>query len=152
MTASRHDLGLPARNVAWAVWASMVATPVLFLGVVRSLEEPIHFEHEPTELLFALSVAACAVGLTLARVLPPRIPVRQAGGRSPVTALTRLVAAWAICEAVALFPLVGYLLTRDARLVAPAAACVLALLLWYPSRARWKSALAEEPPADRMVH
>jgi cyanate permease len=130
----------------------MVATPVLFLGVVRSLDEPIQFEKEPTGLLLSLAVGVVALGLALARIVPPRLPVRQAGGRAHVAVLTRFVLGWSICEAVALFPLVGYLLTRDLRLLAPAVVALLALVLWYPSRARWTAALPDEPPADRMVH
>jgi hypothetical protein len=153
VTGARYDLGLPARNVGIAVWASMVATPILFLGVVRSLEEPIQFEREPTRLLLTLATAAVALGVVLARTVPARLSNRQAGGRAHVAVLTRFVVGWAICEAVALFPLVGYLLTRDLRLLAPAAVAVLALVVGYPSRRRWAEALGHEsPPADRMVH
>jgi hypothetical protein len=158
LTPPKYELGLPARRVACAVWASMIALPILFLGVVRALDVPIQIRDDGArELVLVLAVLACGVGITLARVLPPRIPARQAGGRAHVAALTRLVVGWAMCEGVALFPLVGYLLTGDRRLIVPAAVGVLALALWFPSRARWKAALPpedDEPTSSssRMVH
>lgn len=154
MNAPHYDLGVPARDVAWAIWVSMVAMPVLFLGVVLALQAPSHeVDGAPAEVLVLLAVATSALGFLLARVLPPRIPLNQAAGRAHLTALTRLVVRWSLCEAVAIFPLVAYLVSHDRRLLAIFAVDLAALLLCFPSRARWRAALPPEPgPAPRLVH
>jgi hypothetical protein len=150
----QHDLGVPARDVAWAVWASMVAMPILFLGVVLALKRPSHeVDAAPQELLAFLATATSVVGILLARVLPKRIPMRQGGGSAPMTALLRFVVAWSLLEAVAVFPLIAYLVTHDQRLLGVFALDVLALVLYFPSRSRWNEALPVDRPAgERLVH
>lgn len=150
----QHDLGVPARDVAWAVWASMIAMPILFLGVVLALKRPSHeVDAAPGEVLILLAVATSVLGILLSRVLPRRIPLRQAGGSPHLTALMRLVVAWSLCEAVAVFPLIAYLVTQDRNLLGVFAVDVLVLLLSFPSRARWTEALPGDPSSqERLVH
>jgi hypothetical protein len=150
--APQYDLGIPARDVAWFIWASMVAMPILFLGVVLALKEPSHEVHAvPSEVLGLLGIATSGLGILLSRVLPKRIPTRQVGGRAHLTALTRLVISWSLCEAVAIFPLVAFLVTHDVRLLLIFGVDVLVLLLSYPSRARWDDYLPREPVPPRVV-
>jgi len=69
-------------------------------------------------------------------------------------AMTRLIVGWALCEGVAMFPLVAFLLARDARLLAVLAVDVVALLTLYPSAERWAAlgaGAAAAPPRTRMV-
>jgi hypothetical protein len=149
----QYDLGIPARDVAWAIWVSMVAMPILFLGVVLALKEPSHEVHAaPAGVLGLLALATSGLGILLSRVLPKRIPMRQVGGKPHLTALTRLVVSWSLCEAVAIFPLVAYLVTHDVRLVAIFAVDVLVLLLTYPSRARFDDYMPREPGSQRVVN
>ncbi len=150
----QHDLGVPARDVAWAVWVSMVAMPVLFLGVVLALKGPSHdVEHASAGLLVLLALATSALGVALSRIVPRRIPMRQAGGSPHLTALLRLVVAWSLCDGVAIFPLVAFLVTHDRRLLGIFAVDVAVLFLSFPSRGRWSEALPRGSPAvERVVH
>ena len=149
----QYDLGIPARDVAWAIWASMVAMPILFLGVVLALKEPSHEVHTaPSNVLALLAIATSALGILLSRVLPKRIPARQGGGRAHLTALMRCVISWSLCEAVAIFPLVAWLVSHDRRLLAVFALDLAVLLLSFPTRVRWHAALPVEPPPADLVH
>jgi hypothetical protein len=142
--------------VAQFVWAALLVVPILFLGVVVALGRPSHeLASAPPDLLLALAIATSAIGVGLSRVVPPRIPPRQGALAEDLTALTRLVVAWSLCEAVAIFPIVAFLVTRQALLLPVLALDLLALVLLYPSPARWEASRAvaaprRAPPA-RMV-
>jgi hypothetical protein len=140
-----HDLGLPARSIAVVVWLSMVVVPLLFLGVVRTLAPTHRLAPGTVNLLLAATVVAVAAGVVLARLLPARIPLRAAGD-GQVGALVRFVLGCGLCEGVVIFPLVGHLLTRDDRFLAPFAFGWLAVVLWCPTRTRWDAAAPEKEP------
>jgi len=53
-------------------------------------------------------------------------------------AFTRVLVSFALCEAAALAPLVAFMVTRDLRLLALVAVDVLALVLLFPTPARWE--------------
>jgi hypothetical protein len=141
------------REVAVLIWAAHLALLAIFLGVVLALP-PRHDASISPELLLALALATSVLGIACSRLLPPRIGTRQAGGRREVVALTRLIIAWSLCEGVAIFPLVAFLLVRDARLLAVLAVDVVALLSLFPSVERWAAlsvGTVTPPPPTRMV-
>lgn len=143
--------GVPPRRIGVAVWGAMIGLLLLLLAVVLAVEKGPHPE-APRELLFWLAVATSALGIGLSRLLPQRIPARQAGGRPAANAFTRFIVAWALCEGVAVFPLVAHMLVHDHRLLAVFAVDVAALLLLYPSADQWARLAAEEAhPSGRMV-
>jgi len=143
--------GVPPRRIGTAVWGSMVGILLLLLAVVLAVEKAPEPD-APRELLFWLAVATSALGIALSRVLPPRIPARQAGGRPAANAITRLIVGWALCEGVAIFPLVAHMLVHDHRLLLVFAVDVAALLLLYPSADQWARLAAEEAhPSGRVV-
>jgi hypothetical protein len=147
-----YDLGVPGRRVAVALWGSMLAMPVLFLGVVLSLEGPSRaVAAAPADVLLVLAVATSALGILLSRVVPSRIPSRQGAGRPEITALLRLVVGWSICEGITIFPLVAFLVSRDDRLLAIFFLDLFALALCFPTRGRWRAALPTPPPR-KVVH
>jgi len=143
--------GVPPRRIGTAVWGAMVGMLLLFLAVVLAVEQAPRPE-APRELLFWLAAATSALGIALSRLLPQRIPARQAGGRPAANAMTRLIIGWALCQGVAIFPLVAHMLVRDQRLLLVFAVDVAALLLLYPSADLWARFSAQEAhPAGRMV-
>lgn len=148
MTATQPPL---TRKAALAIWWALVLLPVAFLVVILGLDgEPQSPELRP--LFFWLAIGASALDVVLSRVLAPR--VGSASSDREALAFTRLLLAWALCEAAALFPLVAYLITGDARLVGVFAVDLLALVLLFPSEARIESlmsSVAGAPPAGRMV-
>jgi hypothetical protein len=141
------------RRVAVLVWAAMLTLLLLFLVLVLALPAP-RLTAPPRNVFFWLAVATSALGVTLSRVLPRRIGPPQAGGR-PALAFTRCILAWALCEGVAIFPLVAYLLEQDGRLLGVFAVDVIALVTCYPSEDRWSELAALEggapAPPKRMV-
>ncbi|MFL5298757.1 MAG: hypothetical protein ACJ79R_00270, partial [Anaeromyxobacteraceae bacterium] len=56
--APQYDLGIPARDVAWVIWGSLLLMPVLFLGVVLSLGPRRAIDPEPPGTLVAVAIAA----------------------------------------------------------------------------------------------
>jgi hypothetical protein len=54
---------------------------------------------------------------------------------------------FALCEAAAIAPLVAFIVTRDVRLLGLVALDVLALILLYPTEARWRQLLPAPVPA-----
>jgi hypothetical protein len=124
------------RQAARLIWAALVATPVLFgavaFGQARAPQAPALVAP-----VFWLALAAAALNVALSRLLPQRLGPAFAQDRDAV-AFTRLLVAFALCDAAAMAPLVGFILTRDVRLLALGAAGVLALALLFPSDARWE--------------
>jgi F0F1-type ATP synthase membrane subunit c/vacuolar-type H+-ATPase subunit K len=137
--------------VALLVWGSMVGFLLAFLAMELTLHLHAPVESPPRALLFGLAAVTSALGIALSRLLPPRIPARQAGGRPAALALLRMVIGWALCEGPALFALVAHLLTHDARLLGIFAVDLLALVTLYPGPAAWERLSAERPPPGRMV-
>ncbi len=151
MTAAQARPGTPhPRRVALLVWGAMVGFPLAFLAMELALDLQAPVESPPRALLFGLAAGSSALGIALSRLLPPRIPARQAGGR-PALALVRMVIGWALCEGPALFALVAHLLTHDARLLGIFAVDLVALVALYPGDAAWERLSADGPPPRRMV-
>jgi hypothetical protein len=129
------------RRAARVVFVALLVVPLAFLGMAWTLP-PGGAGPDLRALLFWVAIAASALAVALARLLPPR--VAPARGEPGTTALVRLLLGWSLCEAAVLFPVVAFVETRDARLLGVFAVDLLALLLLAPTRARWRSAL----PAD----
>ena len=123
-----------SRRAATAVWGSMVAVPFFFLAVAATARWGVA-RPETAALLFWLTVAVSVLNLALSRLLPPRLGPFRAGAEA--TAFTRLLLGWALCEAAALFPLVAWIVSGDARLIGVFGVDVLALVLLFPSDQRW---------------
>jgi hypothetical protein len=147
-------LGVPGHHIALVVWVSMVVMLLLFLAVVTTLATPAWAAFAvPPDPVLAVAAAVSAAGVVASRLLPPRVAPRD-GGRGEITALTRLIVGWSLCEGVALFPLLAYLVTRDVRLLPVFAAGAAALVAYFPTRARWErlSRTTVAPlPRGRMV-
>jgi len=131
----------------------MLAVPVAFLGVSEAVAGPRPAGPGVGALLFWLAVASSALGITLSRVLPRKLSPGGDNANPEVVAFTRLAVGWALCEAVALFPLVARLVAPDPRLLGVFAVDLLALVTLFPSEGRWASLgrLDGEPapPAER---
>ena len=123
------------RRTARFIWAALVATPflcgVVAWGFARAPRSPAIVEP-----VFWAAVAASALNLALSRVLPPRLGPAAAQDREAV-AFTRLLVGFALCDAAAMAPLVAFMVTRDLRLLGLVLVDVVALLLLFPSDARW---------------
>ncbi len=140
------------RRVALLLWAAMVGFLVAFLAMELALDLPVASADAPRGLLLALAIATSALGIVLSRLLPPRIPARQAGGRPAALALLRMVIGWALCEGAALFALAAHLLTQDTRLLGVFAVDLLALLTLFPGQEAWTRLSVEKAPLPgRMV-
>jgi hypothetical protein len=141
------------RQAALAVWSALLVLPLAFLAVVLAVGGADRVSTSLTPVFFWITIAASVLDLSLAWLLAPRIG--GAGSSDPnAVAFSRLLFAWALGEAAAIFPLVAYLLTGDARLIGVLAVDLLALVLLYPSDDRWASmtpAGAEAPPAARRM-
>lgn len=124
------------RRAATFVWASMLVLPFFFLALADATRWG-SAKPSTTTLLFWLAIAISVLNLTLSRTLPPRLGSLRAGREA--TAFTRLMVAWLLCEAAALFPLVTWIVTGDPRLIGVFGVDLLALLLLYPSDHRWRS-------------
>jgi hypothetical protein len=120
----------------------MLTLLLLFLGVVLAVERE-EAPAPPRDLLLAMAVVTSVLGILLSRVLPPRISARQAGGPPAANAFIRLLVGWALCEGVAVFPLVAHLLAHDDRLLAVFAVDLVALALLYPSPDAWAQLAAD---------
>jgi hypothetical protein len=138
------------RRIASLVWGALVAMLLLFLAVVLALEKEA-VQPAGGGLLFWLAVATSALGIVLSRVVPPRIPGSQAGGRPAATALLRFILGWGLCAGVAIFPAVAHMLVHDHRLLGVFAVDALALVLLYPGENAWAHLAAEQarPGHDR---
>jgi hypothetical protein len=102
-----------------------------------------------TALLFWLTVAVSALHIVLSRALPPRLGPFRAGPEA--TAFARLLVAWAFCEAAALFPLVAWIVTGDPRLIGVFGVDLLALVILFPSDARWESVRPALDPVSGRI-
>ncbi len=122
------------RRAATFVWTSMLVVPLAFMAIAFDAKSPR--VPQATAALFWLAIAVSALNLTLSRLLPPRLG--SASSDRATVAFTRLLVAWALCEAAALAPLVVFILTRDSRLLGLLAVDLLALVLLCPTDARWE--------------
>ncbi len=120
------------RRVALLVWIAALVLPAAFLPVVwrGAGGGPARL----ADLLLLVAAVASALALVLARFLAPRLG--GASGTPEAVAFTRLLVAWALCEAAAISPLVAYVLTADRRLLLIFAVDRLALALLWPSDRR----------------
>ena len=125
------------------VWAAMGGFLLAFLAMELALDLPAGSADAPRGLLFGLAVATSALGIALSRLLPPRMPAHQAGGRPAALALVRMVIGWALCDGAALFAMAAHLLTNDARLLGVFAVDLLAHLTLYPGEDAWARLSAE---------
>jgi len=139
------------RRAALLVWTAMLAFLLAFLAMELALDLPRLAADAPRGLLLGLAAATSMLGIALSRLLPLRIPARQAGGGPAALALLRLVVAWALCEGAALFALAAHLLTHDDRLLGIFAVDLLALATLYPGERLWGRLSAEPATAPRMV-
>ncbi len=127
-----------SRRAATFVWASMLVLPLAFAWVAFGVRDAPD-AGGLAATLFWIAAAVSAVNLVLSRALPPRL--RQGSSDPAAVAFTRLLVAWALCEAAALAPVVAFILTRDPRLLGLLGVDLLALALLYPGDARWESVL-----------
>jgi hypothetical protein len=133
------------QRAAMLVWGAMLVVPFFFMALADTARWGGD-RAGATALLFWLTVAVSVLHIGLSRTLPPRLGPFRAGREA--TILARLLVAWALCEAAALFPLVAWIVTGDERLIGVFAVDLLALLLLYPSDHRWERlAPANEPPS-----
>jgi len=141
------------RRVALLLWTAMVGFLLAFLAMELALDLPAASADAPRGLLLGLGIASSALGIVLSRLLPPRIPARQAGGRPAALALLRMVIGWALCEGAALFAMAAHLLTQDSRLLLVLAVDLLALLALYPGEEAWSRLSVEKRRREpgRMV-
>jgi hypothetical protein len=132
------------RRAATLAWGSMLVVPFFFLALADSAR----WSGAPSAAapLFWVTVAVSALNVVLSRALPPRLGPFRAGREA--TAFGRLLVAWALCEAAALFPLVAWIVCGDPRLIGVFGADLLALVLLYPSDARWASLAPEDGAAS----
>jgi hypothetical protein len=136
---------LDPRRVAVALWAAMLVLLGLFLALVLALPRPDHV-HSWRDASFWLAVGTSVLGIVLSRLLPPRIGVPQARGGRDALAMTRSLVGWALCEGVAIFPLVAHLLQPDGRLLGVFAVDALALVLLFPTPDHWAELAAQPEP------
>ncbi len=139
---------MPPRKLAVLVWVLLVGLLLLFLGMVLAVEQK-GVVPAPRPHLFWVAVASSALGIVLSRVLPPRIPSHQAGGPPTANAFIRFLAAWAPCQAAAIYPLVAHVLARDPRLLVVFAADLLALVTLYPGQDAWAHLSADGAAGPR---
>ncbi len=132
------------RRIATWIWAALLAVPIAFWAVALRIARPA--APDVADSLLGAAAALTAANVALAFYVPPRILPAAAGGREAV-ALSRALVGWALCDAAAIFPLVAFAVTRDAREVALAAAGLVALALSSPRPARWERLL---PPAEDL--
>jgi len=137
-----------SRRAALFVWGSLLTVPFFFLAVAASVRWG-EDQRGVAGLLFWLTVVASAFNIALSRILPPRLGPFRTGREA--TAFTRLVVAWALCEAAALFPLVVWIVSGDPRLLGVCVLDLVALLTLYPSDARWESLSPPETTGSRSL-
>lgn len=132
----------PPLLAARVAWGAMVAG-VLGLLVAAVVARPsfVRPAARPLEDDFLLFMHLTAGGLTLValaavRLLTPILPVQRDVAPGKV-ALTRSIAAGAICEAPAVFSLVDYLATGERVALAIFAVALAGLLATFPTAARW---------------
>ncbi len=135
------------RLVALLVWSSTLVVPLFFAAVAEAVRGDA--PHLPVNgVLFWVTLATSAACIALSRMVPGRVAAVPAGREA--TAFIRLVSGWALCEGAALFPLVAWIVTDDPRLLGVCAVDLLALVLLFPSEARWESMTpGERIPARR---
>lgn len=126
------------RRTAVVIWAALVGGVAIFTGVALlvPLGRPVEPELGAVILLVALGMAVLSVGLSF--WIPRRMRPSGAVVGPDQLALTRTVIAAALCEGPALFALVGLMISRDPSLLLPYALSLGALLLHFPSAARWE--------------
>jgi len=126
----------PSRRTAVAVWAATFASPLVLAAV--ALGAGLRPEAPQLRAVFLFLAAAVAgLGILMARALPPRIGARP--GAPAATAFIRSLAAWAILEGAALFPVVAFLVTGDGWLLLVAGVALAVLVSLFPGEARWRA-------------
>ncbi|MCM2333671.1 MAG: hypothetical protein NDI82_06965 [Anaeromyxobacteraceae bacterium] len=147
MTGAAAGAGT-TRRAATLAWGAMLVLPFFFLAMA---DQARWRDARPgaTAVLFWATVALSALNITLSRALPPRLGPFRAGREA--TAFARLVVAWLLCEAAALFPLVAWIVTGDPRLIGVFGVDLLALVLLYPSDHRWESMAPPEPGLQEIT-
>jgi hypothetical protein len=136
------------RRAATLAWGAMLVVPFFFMGLADAARWS-GGRPAATAVLFWVTVALSTLNIVLSRVLPPRLGPFRAGREA--TAFARLLVAWLLCEAAALFPLVAWIVTGDPRLIGVFAVDLLALVLLYPSDQRWESLSPPEPEIQEIT-
>ncbi len=139
------------RRTATLLWAALAVVPLVFLAVASGIARHA-VARGLTRPVFWLALGASALNVVLSRALPCRLGPARALDRDAV-AFTRHLVSLALCEAAAMAPLVGYMLTGDVGLLVVVALDVIALVSLFPSDARWEALRPEShgAPAPRTM-
>lgn len=141
----------PERRTAVIIWGALVAGLAVFLAVAFAV--PLAGEPAPgiASPLLMVVTGLVLVEVPLSWLWAIRIrPVAKPGAPAVTLekhALTRLIVAGAMCEGGALFAVVVFMVTRDARALAPFAIAFVALLAHVPSDRHWARLCRGEDPA-----
>lgn len=134
-----------ARGIAAAMLLSLVPYAVVIELVARGvIELPPALEGETAEVvrtvLYGVAIADAVLAVALGRLLRPKPGTADPEGRM----LAATIVSLALCEAVALFGVALFFLTRQATTVYPLFALAVALMLaHFPRESRWRDALRE---------
>ncbi len=135
--------------VATIVWAALVVGVVMFLGVAFVVRFPGDPKLAGTLLPVAggLSVVGTAISWLWAIRMRPKLPKGATPHAPEQLAVTRLIAASALCEGPALFSIVGFLVTGEGVLLLPFALSFVSLLAHFPDARHWER-LTRAPAAE----
>ena len=123
------------------MWVTLLVVPLAFLAVASRVAGAF-VAPRLVQPVFWGALGASALIVVLSRALPPRLGPEQAVDRDLV-AFTRVLVGMALCEAAAMAPVVAYMISSDRRLHAVLALDLLALVLLFPSDARWSRLLPD---------
>jgi hypothetical protein len=103
-----------------------------------------------------LTVVTTAISWLWAVRMTPRVPPGATPHTPEQLAVTRLIAASAVCEGAALFAIVAFLVTREAATLVPWAVSFGSLLAHFPGERHWARLVAAPPAAaaprpNRMI-
>ncbi|ABC80326.1 hypothetical protein [Anaeromyxobacter dehalogenans] len=150
----------PERRTAVMIWGALVAGPALFLVVALALPlagEPAPGIAQPL-LLVLTGLVLVEVPLSWLWAVRARLAGKAGGEAISVEeqARTRLIIAAALCEGAALFAVVVFMVTRDARALPLFAIAFGALLAHYPGDRHWArlcrgSGAGSSAPPNRLM-
>jgi hypothetical protein len=140
----------PTRRTLVIIWSALAATLVGFAAFAAVAPFPSSPEMRvPLLLTVALmGVAELVAGSVVVASIRRR--ALATGGGGPATAMTQTIVACSLAEGMGLFACIGLLLTDDPLFLAVVAACLVVMVRWFPSEARW-ARLSGEAPRSRMI-